>query len=95
MPESDLRDVSLVAVTSHEMRAPLAAIRGFVDMLQRRRAELSEDEVEEFLHVISAQTDRLIRLADDLVTMESLEDDTLTVSHEPIVRRAGAGAARA
>ena len=85
MPESDLRDVSLVAVTSHEMRAPLAAIRGFVDLLQRRRAELSEAEVEEFLRVISVQTDRLIRLADDLVTMESLEDDTLTVSHEPIV----------
>ncbi len=85
MPESDLRDVSLVAVTSHEMRAPLAAIRGFVDLLQRRRAELSEAEVEEFLRVISVQTDRLIRLADDLVTMESLDDDTLTVSHEAIV----------
>ncbi|MGZ8580776.1 MAG: sensor histidine kinase [Actinomycetota bacterium] len=85
MSEPDLRDVSLVAVTSHEMRAPLAAIRGFVDMLQRRRAELSEDEVDEFLHVISAQTDRLIRLADDLVTMESLEDASLTVEHEPIV----------
>ncbi|MGH2540081.1 MAG: sensor histidine kinase, partial [Actinomycetota bacterium] len=85
MPKPDLRDVSLVAVTSHEMRAPLAAIRGFVDLLQRRRAELSEAEIEEFLRVISVQTDRLIRLADDLVTMESLDDDTLTVSHEPIL----------
>jgi signal transduction histidine kinase len=85
MPETDLRDVSLVAVTSHEMRAPLAAIRGFVDMLQRRRAELSEAEVEEFLQVISTQTDRLIRLADDLVTMESLDDASLTIEHESIV----------
>jgi signal transduction histidine kinase len=85
MPESDLRDVSLVAVTSHEMRAPLAAIRGFLDMLQRRRAELSEAEVDEFLQVISVQTERLIRLADDLVTMESLEDASLTIEHEPIV----------
>jgi len=85
MPESDLRDVSLVAVTSHEMRAPLAAIKGFVDMLQRRRGELSDAEVDEFLRVISVQTDRLIRLADDLVTMESLDDASLTVEHEPIV----------
>lgn len=85
MPESELRDVSLVAVTSHEMRAPLAAIRGFVDMLQRRRAELSDGEIDEFLQVISVQTDRLIRLADDLVTMESLDDASLTIEHEPIV----------
>lgn len=85
MPKSDLRDVSLVAVTSHEMRAPLAAIRGFADMLQRRRGELSEAEIDEFLQVISVQTDRLIRLADDLVTMESLADDSLPIEHEPIV----------
>ncbi|HET6713295.1 MAG TPA: HAMP domain-containing sensor histidine kinase [Actinomycetota bacterium] len=85
MPESDLRDVSLVAVTSHEMRSPLAAIRGFVDMLQRRRDELTEDEIDEFLQVIAAQTDRLIRLADDLVTMESLVDASLAVHPEPIV----------
>lgn len=85
MQESELRAVSLVAVTSHEMRTPLAAIRGFVDMLQRRRAELTDAEVEEFLHVISVQTDRLIRLADDLVTMHSLDDDSLTIEHEPIM----------
>lgn len=85
MPESDLRDVSLVAVTSHEMRSPLAAIRGFVDMLQRRRDELTDEEIDEFLQVIAAQTDRLIRLADDLVTMESLDDTSLTVHPEPIV----------
>jgi signal transduction histidine kinase len=85
MGEPDLRDVSLVAVTSHEMRAPLAAIRGFVDMLQRRRSELSDAEVDEFLQVIAMQTQRLIRLADDLVTMESLEDESLTIEHEPIV----------
>jgi signal transduction histidine kinase len=85
MPDSDLRDASLIAVTSHEMRAPLAAIRGFVDMLQRRRSELSGAEIDEFLEVIATQTQRLIRLADDLVTMESLQDASLTIEHESIV----------
>jgi signal transduction histidine kinase len=54
-------------------------------MLQRRRAELTDEEVEEFLQVISVQTDRLIRLADDLVTMQSLDAASLTIEHEPIV----------
>lgn len=85
MARSDLRDVSLMAVTNHELRTPLAAIRGFVDMLQRRRAELTDEEIDEFLGVISVQTDRLIRLADDLVTLENLDDAALTVEHEPIM----------
>ena len=73
MSEPDLRELDLVAVTSHEMRAPLAAIRGFVDILQRKRDELSDPEIAEFLAVISVQTERLIRMADDLVTMTSLD----------------------
>jgi signal transduction histidine kinase len=85
MSQSDLRNEDLVAVTSHEMRAPLAAIRGFLDVLQRRRDELSEAEVGEFLDVISAQADRLIRLTDDLVTMTSLDGGHVAVQTEPVV----------
>ena len=85
MASSEVRDVSVVAMTNHEMRTPLAAIRGFVDMLQRKRGELSDDEIDEYLTVISIQTDRLIRLADDLVTLESLDDAERSIEHEPIV----------
>ena len=77
--------MSVVAMANHEMRTPLAAIRGFVDMLQRKRAELSEDEIDEYLTVISIQTDRLIRLADDLITIENLDDTSRSIEHEPIV----------
>jgi signal transduction histidine kinase len=85
MTESDLRDLDLVAVTSHEMRAPLAAIRGFVDVLLRRRHELAEADIEEFLAVISTQTDRLIRLTDDLVTMTSLDSGNVALEPETVV----------
>jgi two-component system, NarL family, sensor histidine kinase BarA len=85
MPEPDLRQLDLVAVTSHEMRAPLAAIRGFVDVLRRRGDELTEEEVAEFLGVISVQTDRLIRLTEDLLTMTSLDADNVALEPETIV----------
>lgn len=85
MNEPDLRDLDLVAVTSHEMRAPLAAIRGFVDVLMRRRHELADDDVDEFLTVISTQTDRLIRLTDDLVTMTSLDAGNVALEPESVV----------
>jgi signal transduction histidine kinase len=85
MAGTDLRSVDLVAVTSHEMRAPLAAIRGFVDVLQRRRDELTDAEIAEFLEVLSVQTDRLIRLTDDLVTMSSLDSGNVAVEPERVV----------
>jgi len=72
-------------VTSHEMRAPLAAIRGFLDVLQRRRDELTDVEVAEFLDVLSVQTDRLIRLTDDLVTMSSLDSGNVVLEPERVV----------
>ncbi len=85
MASSEVREMSVVAMANHEMRTPLAAIRGFVDMLQRKRAELSDDEIDEYLTIISIQTDRLIRLADDLITVESLDDPDRSIEHEPIV----------
>ena len=77
MPDQ-LTEFDLVAVTSHEMRSPLAAIRGFTDTLRRRRLELSEEEMDKFLDVIAQQTDRLVRMVDDLLAMSRLEARTVT-----------------
>lgn len=74
-----LSDVDLVAVTSHEMRTPLAAIRGFTHTLQTRRDELTRAEVDEFLGVISQQTDRLVQMVDDLLAMSRLEAGTMPI----------------
>jgi len=75
-----LSDVDLVAVTSHEMRTPLAAIRGFTQTLQTRRDELTRAEVDEFLAVISQQTDRLVQMVDDLLAMSRLESGTMPIN---------------
>ena len=80
-----LSEIDLVAVTSHEMRTPLAAIRGFTDTLIRRRDDLSEAEVSEFLGVIAKQTDRLVHMVDDLLAMSRLEAGTLPIEPESML----------
>ncbi len=74
-----LSEIDLVAVTSHEMRTPLAAIRGFTDTLRKRRDELSQSEIDEFLTIIAQQTDRLVHMVDDLLAMARLEAGTLPI----------------
>jgi signal transduction histidine kinase len=77
--DHQLTDVDLVAITSHEMRTPLAAIRGFTHTLQNRRHELTGGEIDEFLAVISQQTDRLVQMVDDLLAMSRLEAGTMPI----------------
>ena len=84
MPDQ-LTEFDLVAVTSHEMRTPLAAIRGFTDTLRRRRLELTREEIDEFLDVISQQTDRLVRMVDDLLAMSRLEAGTMPIDPESML----------
>jgi signal transduction histidine kinase len=82
--ELDLMKSDFVAITSHELRTPLAAIRGFVDMLRRRGSELSAEETEEFLGIISIQTDRLVRLVEDLLVVSKIEAGKLTLEPEEV-----------
>ncbi|MBI4349368.1 MAG: response regulator [Elusimicrobia bacterium] len=90
-----------VANISHELRTPIAAIRGFAETLRRSR---DESVRRTFLSRIEHQTLRLERLVDDLLTLARLEasggegwDDDLSLSEllEDGVARARPAAARA
>lgn len=85
LTDPQLTDADLVAVTSHEMRTPLAAIRGFTDTLRRRRHEFTEEEVDDFLRVIATQTDRLARMVDDLLLMSRLRSGSLPIEPETLL----------
>ncbi|HZP89821.1 MAG TPA: GAF domain-containing sensor histidine kinase [Actinomycetota bacterium] len=71
--ELDEMKSDFVAITSHELRTPLAAVRGFVNTLRRRMNALTPEETEEFLGIIDRQTDRLIRLVEDLLVVSKIE----------------------
>lgn len=61
-----------IAAVSHELRTPLTSIRGYAEIL-RDDPGLAAKQGGEYLDVIAANARRLERLAQDLVTLSSLE----------------------
>lgn len=64
---------NFVAVASHELRAPLAIIRLYVDLLFDQDAHLSEDERRNALSAMSAASSRLTTIVSDLMDAALLE----------------------
>ena len=65
-----------VATVSHELRTPMTSIAGFIELLgEDIERNLSEDQ-KWFVDSIRRNSDRLRGLADDLLTLSSLEPGT-------------------
>src|SRR5205814_1768429 len=68
-----------VSAASHEMKAPLAGIKAYTEMLADGDAE-DEATREQFLGVISSQTERLQRLIENLLNIARIEAGVVKVS---------------
>jgi two-component system phosphate regulon sensor histidine kinase PhoR len=68
------RNAEFVTAVSHEMKTPLAGIKAYVELLSDGDAETPQAQAE-FLQVITAQSDRLQYLVDDLVELARIEAD--------------------
>jgi PAS domain S-box-containing protein len=72
-----------VSTVSHELRTPLTSIYGFSETLMRSDVEFTEAERLAFLRYITSESERLIRIVDDLLNVARLEAGTLAVALEP------------
>ena len=59
-----------VANVSHELRTPLTVVAGFVETL---RDETDPESARRYLDLMAAQSDRMRRLVEDLLTLSALE----------------------
>jgi PAS domain S-box-containing protein len=66
-----------VATISHELRTPLAAIYGSAQTLQRRDLKLDEGMRERLLDVITSESERLTRIAGDILLANMLDSGRL------------------
>lgn len=65
--------IDFVANVSHELRSPLASIKGYTDTLKGDLAEKRFESAPQFLDVISKNVERLSALVEDLLDLSALE----------------------
>ena len=70
-----------VADASHELRTPLALLRAELEVALRRPR--GRDELEAALHSAAEETERLVRLAEDLLLIARADEGRLPIRREP------------
>ena len=69
-----------VSLVSHELRSPMASVIGSARTLQQRWRELSPEQRESFLALISHETSRLAELIGDVLDTSRIEAGTFSYS---------------
>jgi heavy metal sensor kinase len=76
------RERRFVSDASHELRTPLAALRAELELALRR--ERTKEELEAALRSAAEETERLSRLAEDLLVLARADDGRLPVRRMPL-----------
>ncbi len=82
--EAERARSELVFDVSHELRAPLTAIRGYSEMLLRRTSGRLEEQQEHFLRIIQRNSDRLVALVNDLLDISRVVSSQLELELHPV-----------
>ncbi len=67
-----------ISTVSHEMRTPLTSIRGFSQTLLSSWDKIDEDSKKKFVKIIEEQSNRLINLVENILTVSKINTDKPT-----------------
>ncbi len=71
--EADALKDTFISVVSHELKTPVAIIKGYAETLLNPKARRNDALVEEMLTAIAEEADRLAHLVDDLLDASRLQ----------------------
>ncbi len=77
-----------IATVSHELRTPLAAVYGSAQTLLREDIDLDEADKKRLLDVIAQESERLSRIADDILYASNLDSGQFALGEKRIDLRA-------
>jgi len=75
---------TFISIISHELRTPVALIKGYVGTLRREDARWDSDVVEDSLAVIEEEADHLTGLIDDLLDASRLQAGVLMLNRSQV-----------
>ncbi|NQT74046.1 MAG: PAS domain S-box protein [Chloroflexi bacterium] len=77
--EADRLRAAFLASVSHEIRTPMTSIKGLASTLAQPDVEWDTETQKDFLLTIDNETDRLLRIVNDVLEMSQIEAGTLSL----------------
>ncbi len=73
-----------VSTVSHELRTPLTSIKGALGLLEGGMVGHVSDRAREIIGIAASNSDRLIRLINDILDIERIEEGRISQRSEPV-----------
>lgn len=84
LEESERKKDEFISLVSHELKNPMASIKGYADLMRRRLSKLPDDPNLKGLEIISQQVGRMTALLDQLLDFSRINMDRLRLDLRPI-----------
>jgi two-component system phosphate regulon sensor histidine kinase PhoR len=75
-----------LAVAAHELRSPLAAVRGYTDLLVRREQRRSDEDSPELrgLTILAQQVTHMLRMVDNILDVSRIDAGQVSLQTQPV-----------
>jgi signal transduction histidine kinase len=87
LERADEVKTNFVALAAHELRTPVASIKGIVDTLHARGDQLGESQRHQLDVALRQQTDRIGVLVEQLLDLSRLDAEAVSIRPKPIAIR--------
>ena len=75
----------LIANVSHDLRTPIAIIRGYVETLQMKEETITTEERKSYINTVRESAEKLEKLVNELFELSKLEANQVQAKKEPFI----------
>ena len=74
---NELKD-KFITITNHELRTPMAVLRGYIDLLEMETSEMNNEEINEYMAIINNTLSEMMSMIDSMHDFSSLKNFILS-----------------